>query len=107
MSVSVRVKNYSQEASHSPVYSRVAEAAVQPAVGVSGGVTARCGSSHFSAPLNFQGKKAKSPGIMGTRLGELAVSGSLDVKSEQPQARRTLGSTVLCNHAISILAPFS
>ena len=49
MSVSFRVKDQSQAVSHSPVYSRVAEAAVQPAVGVRGGVTARCGSFDFVA----------------------------------------------------------
>ena len=43
LSVSFRVKDQSQATSHSPVYSGVAEAAVQPAVGVRGGVTARCG----------------------------------------------------------------
>ena len=43
MSVSFRVKDQSQAASHSAVYSGVAEAAVQPAVGVRGGVNARCG----------------------------------------------------------------
>ena len=44
MSVSFRVKGQYQAASHSPVYSGVAQAAVQPAVGARGGVTASCGS---------------------------------------------------------------
>ena len=43
MLVSFRVKDQSQAASHSPVYSGVAEAAVKPVVGVRGGVPARCG----------------------------------------------------------------
>ena len=38
MSVSFKVKDQSQAASHNPLYSGVAEAAVQPAVGVRGGV---------------------------------------------------------------------
>ena len=49
MSVSFRAKDQSQAASHSPLYSGVAEATVQPAVGVRGGVTARCGSFEFVA----------------------------------------------------------
>ena len=42
MSVSFRVEDQYQAASHSPVYSGVAEEAVRPAVGVRGGVNARC-----------------------------------------------------------------
>ena len=44
MSVSFRVKDQCQAASHCPVYSGGAQAEVQPAVGVRGGVTARSGS---------------------------------------------------------------
>ena len=51
MWVSFRVKDQSQAASHSSVYSGVAEAAVQPAVGVRGGVTASCGSFDFVATV--------------------------------------------------------
>ena len=47
MSVSFRVKDQSQAASPSPVYSGVAGAAVQPGVGVIAVVTARCGSFDF------------------------------------------------------------
>ena len=42
MSVSFRVKDQCQAASHCPMYSGVAEAEVQPSVGVRGGVTGRC-----------------------------------------------------------------
>ena len=43
MSVSFRVKDQCQAAFHCPVYCGVAQAEIQPAVGVRGGVTARSG----------------------------------------------------------------
>ena len=43
-------------ASHCPVHSGVAQAEVQPAVGVRGGVTARCGPLSLWPPF---GKSAK------------------------------------------------
>ena len=43
MSVSFRVKDQCQAAFYCPVYCGVAQADVQPAVGVRGGVTARSG----------------------------------------------------------------
>ena len=51
-----RMKGLCQAASHSPVYSGVAEAEVQPAVGVSGGVIARCGPLSLWPPF---GKSAQ------------------------------------------------
>ena len=56
MSVSFRVKDQCQAASHCPVYSGVAEAEVQPAVGVRGRVTARCGPLSLWPPF---GKSAQ------------------------------------------------
>ena len=56
MSVCFRVKDQTQAASHSLMYSGVAEAEVQPAVGVRGGVTARCGPLTFRSPF---GKSAQ------------------------------------------------
>ena len=57
MFVSFRVKGQSQAASHSSVYSGVAEAAVQPAVGVMGGVTDRCGPLTLWPPLGKSAQK--------------------------------------------------
>ena len=56
MSVSFRVKDQSQAASRSSAYSGVAETAVQPAVGVRGGVNARCGPLTLWPPF---GKSAQ------------------------------------------------
>ena len=56
MSVSFRVKDQCQAASHCPVYSGVAQAEVQPAVGVRGGVTARSGPLSLWPPF---GKSAQ------------------------------------------------
>ena len=56
MSVSFRVNDQCLAASHSPVYSGVAEAEVQPAVDVRGGVTARCGRLSLWPPF---GKSAQ------------------------------------------------
>ena len=57
MSVAFRVKGQYQAASHSPVYSGVAEVAAQPVAGVRGGVTARC------RPLSLWPRFAKSAQI--------------------------------------------
>ena len=62
MSVSFRVKDQSQAASCSPVYG-VAEAEVQPAVGIRGGVTARCG------PLTLWPPFGKSAQICNSEKG--------------------------------------
>ena len=51
MSVSFRVKDQCQAAFHCPVYSGVAQAEVQPAVGVRGGVTARSGPLSLWPPF--------------------------------------------------------
>ena len=56
MSVSFRVKDQCQAAFHCPVYSWVAQAEVQPAVGVRGGVTARSGPLSLWPPF---GKSAQ------------------------------------------------
>ena len=56
MLFSFRVKDQCQAASHCPVYSEVAEAEVQPVVGVRGGVTARCGPLSLWPPF---GKSAQ------------------------------------------------
>ena len=56
MSVSFRMKDQCKAASHSPVYSGVAEAEVQPVVGARGGVTARCGPLSLWPPF---GKSAQ------------------------------------------------
>ena len=56
MSVSFRVKDQCQAAFHCPVYSGVAQAEVQPLVGVRGGVTARSGPLSLWPPF---GKSAQ------------------------------------------------
>ena len=59
MSVFLGVKDQYQAASHSPVYSGVAEVAVQPAVGVRGGVNARCGPLSLGPPFGKSAQTAK------------------------------------------------
>ena len=59
MSVSFRVKDQCQAASHGPVYSGVAEAEVQPAVGVRGRVTAKCGPLSLLPPFGKSAQIAK------------------------------------------------
>ena len=59
MSVSFRVKDQCQAAFHCPVYCGVAQAEVQPAVGVRGGVTARSGPLSLWPPFGKSAQTAK------------------------------------------------
>ena len=59
MSVSFRVEDQYQAASHCPVYSGVAEEAVRPAVGVRGGVNARCVPLSLWPPFGKSAQIAK------------------------------------------------
>ena len=59
MSVFFRVKDQCQAAFHCPVYSGVAQAEVQPAVGVRGGVTARSGPLSLWPPFGKSAQIAK------------------------------------------------
>ena len=67
MSVSFRVKDQSKEASHNAVYSGVAKAAVQPAVGVRGGVTGVTGQGLALRTDDIRG--IKSPKLEGGGVG--------------------------------------